>query len=270
MSFVLTSGPLQSQDPGANSYLIRLYVAGHASVCVQLSGAWSGQVEFEGSADGIEFKALNLTPINSTTPAALGTTNKVWVGSCGGLMYVQARCSSFVSGRIDATIVAALAGGSSGGSGGGGSSDATAANQVTGNGYLASLIAQIFDFDTSGATSNGPAFGILTPGNPPVPVSSSNPLPTYTGPLTAIAPAAYSVTNASGAAVALNVSRKYVDLCNTDASKTVYLGFGANAAVVGSGVTLAPGAPARIQTTQPINAVADASGGANLAIQEWQ
>lgn len=267
------SGTLNSQNPavGANGYLMPIPCEGKfGAASFQITGAWAGQIEFEVSNDGVNFVSLNATKSDGTGSATHATGNGMWFANIASAKYVQMRMSTFISGAAAAFMTVSLAPASGTSSGGGGSSDASAANQVIGNGYLASLIAQIFDFDTSGGTSNGVAFGLLTPGNPPVPVSSSNPLPTYTGPVTAIAPAAASVTNASGAAVALNASRKYVDLCNADASKTIYLGFGANAAVVGSGITLAPGATARIQTTQAINGIADASGGANLSIQEWQ
>lgn len=93
------------------------------------------------------------------------------------------------------------------------------------------------------------------------------------GAIVMAAPAAVSVGVASGVAVAANANRKFLYLHNTDATKTISLGFDGNAAVLLSGVTMAPGewrafhAPGEAPTTGAVAAIS--SGAAtNMAVQE--
>ena len=93
--------------------------------------------------------------------------------------------------------------------------------------------------------------------------------------LTMSAPDAASVGVASAEAVAANTSRRYLLLVNTS-SNVISLGFGSNAAVLHSGITLnANGGSYEISeaagnlTTQAINAIAGAAG-SNLSIQEGE
>jgi len=90
--------------------------------------------------------------------------------------------------------------------------------------------------------------------------------------LTPSAPASASVGIASGTAVAANASRKGLTLVNTS-NKTISIAFGANAAVLGSGISLLANGGTFVMdeytfTTQAVNAIA---GGAasNLSIQEF-
>jgi len=93
--------------------------------------------------------------------------------------------------------------------------------------------------------------------------------------LTMSAPDAATVGAASAEAVAANTSRRYLLLVNTS-SNVISLGFGSNAAVLHSGITLnANGGSYEISeaagnlTTQAINAIAGAAG-SNLSIQEGE
>lgn len=87
------------------------------------------------------------------------------------------------------------------------------------------------------------------------------------------APTANSVGVASGAAVAAKSGRRYLCLVNTSVN-WISLGFGSNAAVLYSGVTLAPNGGTYEMTAAAgnlhdlaINAIASAAA-SNLAIQE--
>lgn len=98
----------------------------------------------------------------------------------------------------------------------------------------------------------------------------TNPVSTKTA-LTPSAPTAASVGIASGAAVAINANRKGLILINTSANY-ISLGFGANAAVLYSGITLNPNGGTFVMdeftfTTQAVNAIASGAT-SNLAIQE--
>lgn len=86
------------------------------------------------------------------------------------------------------------------------------------------------------------------------------------------APTAASVGVASGAAVAAKTGRRYLCLVNTSAA-SISLGFGAQAAVLYSGITLAAGAAYEMSAAAgnlhdlAVNAIASAAA-SNLAIQE--
>lgn len=96
---------------------------------------------------------------------------------------------------------------------------------------------------------------------------------TVQGPLqTGNAPAAATVGASSGVAVAANASRTGLALVNTSAN-IISIGFGTNAAVLYSGVTLYPAGSLTLDIfdgcQQAITAIAS-SAGSNLAIQETQ
>lgn len=131
--------------------------------------------------------------------------------------------------------------------------------------------AVVLDYDTGGGSAPQVALGIALPASGgPVGVSDTNPLPTKAVPLTAAAPAAATVGVASAQAVAANASRKGLVLVNTSVN-TISVGLG-NAAVLNSGITLAPFGSWTMDdytyTTAAINAIAGAAS-SNLAVQEF-
>lgn len=90
--------------------------------------------------------------------------------------------------------------------------------------------------------------------------------------LTPAAPTFYGVTNVSGVAVPANANRKGLVLVNTSTA-TISLSFGANPAVLNSGITLNPNGGTWVMdeytfTTQAVNAISNAAT-RNLAIQEF-
>jgi len=90
---------------------------------IQLSGAWTGTVQFEQSIDnGLTWIAKTVYPAAGGTGAVSATAGGQWKFACGGETHVRVRCSAFTSGPVvvDATFTAGLdeavvAGGASGG-----------------------------------------------------------------------------------------------------------------------------------------------------------
>lgn len=104
--------------------VVKLNVLGLSSLAIQIAGTFTGTVQFEGTADGTNWAAINMTPPNSSTPVTSTTAPGLWIGNCGGLREVRARVSDYSDGTVEAQINAAIAGaGSSAGSGGGPSED---------------------------------------------------------------------------------------------------------------------------------------------------
>lgn len=97
--------------------------------------------------------------------------------------------------------------------------------------------------------------------------------PPVAAPLTMSAPTFATVGVASALALAANPSRRFVSLQNTHATGIIYLGFGAAAGVVGSGIPITPGnfksfnQPGEDLSREAINAISTVAG-TNMAIQE--
>jgi hypothetical protein len=92
-------------------------------------------------------------------------------------------------------------------------------------------------------------------------------------PLTMSAPTFATVGVASALALAANPARRFLSLQNTHATGIIYLGWGANAAVVGSGIPITPGnfksfnQPGEDLSREALNAISTVAA-SNLAIQE--
>src|SRR5690348_7347285 len=99
------AAPLAAQDPGyitkdltsatctsnASTGCVVLPVQREGSIGVQINGTYVGTVAFEGSVDGVTYRALGLTPLNGGSQDTSTTGVGVWVGSAGGLRFVRAR-----------------------------------------------------------------------------------------------------------------------------------------------------------------------------------
>lgn len=90
---------------------VALDVSGAGAVGIQLTGTWTGTIEFEGSVDGGTFVALNMIPSNSATAATSATGNGAWSANCGGYRRVRARASAWTSGTAVVTLSSAVSGG---------------------------------------------------------------------------------------------------------------------------------------------------------------
>ena len=106
--------------------------------------------------------------------------------------------------------------------------------------------------------------------NPGVGASGSNTVSTKT-PLTGATPTFATVGITSAQVLAANTNRKGFVFVNTSANN-ISFGIGANAAVLGSGITLTPNgvwvSDEYNFTTSAINAIASGAG-SNLTVQEF-
>lgn len=134
LALFLVTVPLSAQSPQVSAPLtsatcpgtgcVTLNVQGLGSAAFQLTGTFSATVTFEASLDGRTYTTLNVTPVTGTpTAVTTATTPGIWGTSTAGLAFVRARVSSYSSGTVMVTIMAAPAGSSlsaaSGGGGGG-------------------------------------------------------------------------------------------------------------------------------------------------------
>jgi hypothetical protein len=116
---------LTASDSGACTttgacLVVSLPTSAAASV-FQLTGTWSGTVQFEGSStNGGTFVSINAYPLNSTTAATSATANGAWRVAVAGLAQIRIRCSAYSSGTIVAAITLSPGSPSVAGSGGGG------------------------------------------------------------------------------------------------------------------------------------------------------
>lgn len=118
MTIVETKG-----NNAAAQDVVLLSVAGYGTVAFQLTGTFTATQTFEGSVDGVNFVAMSVVPIGSTTAVTTATAVGIWVGNASGLHAVRVRCSAWTSGTATVKIVAVPMGGSAvatqGASGGG-------------------------------------------------------------------------------------------------------------------------------------------------------
>lgn len=80
---------------------------GRGGVGVQVTGTFSGTLQFEGSVNGTNFSAINATPPNSTTAVTSTTATGQWQIAAGGMSYIRVRFSSYSSGTAVVTLRAA-------------------------------------------------------------------------------------------------------------------------------------------------------------------
>ena len=95
---------------------VAIDVAGQGAAGVQLTGTWTGTIQFEGSVDGGTFVSLSLIPSSSATGEAAAdvtsaTANGAFSANIGGYSLVRARASAWTSGTAVVTMVTAGSGG---------------------------------------------------------------------------------------------------------------------------------------------------------------
>lgn len=162
--------------PGAGC--VSLSVSGVGGVAVQVTGTFTGTLSFEGSIDGVNYVALGLLPIASTTAVTSTTTTGLWSGGVGGMAIVRVRMSAYTSGTATVSIQnAPTSSRSSGGGGGSGTIGGTIAQYEIAVGSGVDAISGIAP-GTSGyvLTSNGaganPTYQAAPGGTPGSPASS--------------------------------------------------------------------------------------------------
>lgn len=91
--------------------VVTLDIAGAGAVGVQLTGTFTGTLQFEASINGSTFVALNMLPSNSTTAATSATAAGAWSGNCGGYRIFRVRASAWTSGTASVALSSAVSGG---------------------------------------------------------------------------------------------------------------------------------------------------------------
>lgn len=100
---------------------VQLDATGFAGLGIQITGTWTGTLQFEGSIDGSAFAALGASPASALSTAVTSTTgNGIWQAACHGLKIVRVRASALASGTALITLIVDPAAGGGGGSSGGG------------------------------------------------------------------------------------------------------------------------------------------------------
>lgn len=104
---------LTASDTGActtaNACLIVTLKPNQSAAVIQLTGTWSGTVQFEASTSpGGTFVSLNAYPSNSTAGASSATANGAWQANVSGYSQIRARCSTYSSGTIAVSINGSL------------------------------------------------------------------------------------------------------------------------------------------------------------------
>jgi hypothetical protein len=77
--------------------------AGCSSAALQITGTWSGQLEFEGSVDGTNYQSVEGS--NGTSTVNATTTNNIFVLPGAGYAKLRVRASSWVSGTATVTFI---------------------------------------------------------------------------------------------------------------------------------------------------------------------
>lgn len=145
--------------------VVTLGVSGLGGVGIQITGSFTGTLQFESSLDGMTFGTHSVTPPNSTTAVTSATAAGRWAAACATKVF-RVRMSAFTAGPAAVvTLIGIPFGPSAGGSGGGGGGDASAANQLLEIADLDKLVAQILDGDTGGGTANTVGLATLLPAN---------------------------------------------------------------------------------------------------------
>lgn len=261
---------------------IALPVSGYGTAGFQIAGTYSGTITFEGTVDGYTYQTLYATPTNSTTAATSTTSTGVWTAPVAGLFGIRLRMSAYASGTASVKILSAVTGGGSSGGGGGGGAVTIADGADVAEGATTDaavgdssgtvnshqrFVAKVLS-DVWNSVSHYLAVSIQ---NATLAVTQSGTWTLTAASLTPAAPTAATVGVTSAAAVAASAGRKQVELLNTSAN-FISLGFGANAAVLYSGITMTPYGYVKIDNAAvaalAINAIASAAS-SNLGVQSY-
>jgi hypothetical protein len=107
----LATGQAVAQVPAVGAVAVAPVNTG-GSIRIQLSGTWSGTVQFEYSTyystsgpaqranPAVSWQALPMTPVAGGAPVTSATGNGTWVAAVPGVAAVRVRCSSFSSGAV--------------------------------------------------------------------------------------------------------------------------------------------------------------------------
>lgn len=82
---------------------------GVGTVAVDVSGTWSGTLQFEGSVNGSTWLGVNAAPVPSGALVTSTTANGNWQINAAGYKAVRVRCSTYSSGTIVIAVRGSLA-----------------------------------------------------------------------------------------------------------------------------------------------------------------
>lgn len=107
-------GTYASNVLAASGDIVELqFAAGASDIALVLAGTFSGTVQFEAGlanlTTGVTWTALLCNPIPSGSAASSATAVGTWQASIVGFTHFRFRCSAYASGRVYATVNAALA-----------------------------------------------------------------------------------------------------------------------------------------------------------------
>lgn len=105
MSIVYAQKNLTDDTTDAFDSLVTILLAGLDTVAVQLAGTFAGTVEFEVTTDGDTWASLSMTPSAGGAAVTSATGTGIWAADgCAGYYAARARCSTYTSGTIIASI----------------------------------------------------------------------------------------------------------------------------------------------------------------------
>jgi len=79
---------------------VELDVAGCPTASLQVSGTFSATVTFEGTVDGANWIAIQMTNLNAGTASTTATAAGLFAGNVAGLLKIRARISAYTSGNV--------------------------------------------------------------------------------------------------------------------------------------------------------------------------
>lgn len=94
-----------------------LAIWGLTGIGVQVSGTWTGTLQFQVSGDGTNYQTVTLYPTNSTTGVTSTNANGQWSGQATGATHFQVCATAAMTGTAVVTLRAMLPGGAASGGG---------------------------------------------------------------------------------------------------------------------------------------------------------
>jgi len=79
-------------------------INGLGSAIIQITGTWTGTIQFEASVDGATFVVLNSRAANAATTVTSTTTNNAWRIALSGWQVIRVRSSAWTSGTATITF----------------------------------------------------------------------------------------------------------------------------------------------------------------------
>ncbi len=89
---------------------ISLPVDGQSSAGIQVTGTYSGTLQFEGTIDGLNWVSLLLKVPSTNIECSSTSSTGVFIGPVAGIKIVRVRASALASGTASVTVVSSMAG----------------------------------------------------------------------------------------------------------------------------------------------------------------